>query len=293
MSGVRYSLNYVKTSDGITLDGAIAAPQRKTKSVILWIHGLGGNFYSGRLRLHELARGALRNNVALASFNTRGHNTVASFHKNHGRLLAGAGLENFKDCLKDISAIIRYLKSKGLSNVYLVGHSTGANKALYYLYKTSDRQIKGLALVAPLSDVAVEKRAAGKKFSQKLLRAKKYLSGYRHWPLPKNFSKKIMSASRYLSLANPGSPEDVFPYHNPNASWKELKSLRVPLLVVLGDKDHYAKPWQPKKILKIFEEKTPNKKMFSGMLINGAGHSFVKREKELAAAILRWTTKNC
>ena len=45
------------------------------------------------------------------------------------------------------------------------------------------------------------------------------------------------SARRYVSLYKPGQAEDVFPYYRPGARWPALRSVRVPVAVIIGGRD--------------------------------------------------------
>lgn len=174
-----FELRNVKTSDGITLVGALAAPKRRTKTAALWVHGLTGSFYSNTGRLSAIAAALNKGDIALASFNTRGHDIATDFRKSKGKvkgktLIAGGSFEKFTDCVKDLKAIIQFLRREGYKNIYLVGHSTGANKVLYYLARTNDRRVKGLALVGPMSDMAIEKERLGTTFARHLQLVKEY-----------------------------------------------------------------------------------------------------------------------
>ena len=88
-----------------------------------------------------------------------------------------------------------------------------------------------------------------------------------------------------------GGSEDVFPYLNPRAKWKELKSIRVPLAVIFGSHDEYLdRP--AKKLVEISRSHAPLNKSFSGVIIKNADHGFRDKEKELAQQILRWVKSN-
>src|SRR6185503_14120367 len=46
-------------------------------------------------------------------------------------------------------------------------------------------------------------------------------------------------ARRYVSLYRPGQAEDVFPYYRPNARWTALRSVRLPVAAIVGERDEY------------------------------------------------------
>lgn len=272
----------VKTKDGLYLDGIVVHPGKKSKTALVWIHGLSSRFYSTQTAIKELSSLCQKNNIGFFKFNNRGHDLVVRGEKE----LIGSSFENFKDCIWDIKAVIGLAKSFGYKNIILSGHSTGANKVLYYMYKTRDRSVKGLILAGPINDVAAETARIGKK--KLLATIKQARKLYKKNPKSLIIQKgRIYSAGRYLSLYEPGWPEDVFPYNNPSANWKELKSICVPIAVILGERDEYLdRP--AKDLIKIFQKNATNTKSFFGTAIKGSSHSFIKKEKELAHNVVRW-----
>ena len=277
-------LTKIKTRDGIWLDGIVVEPKRKSKTALIWIHGLGSNFSRDQERTKELSLLCQKNGIGYFKFNTRGHDLAARGNKK--KKIIGAGFEKFEECILDIRAIILFAKKLDYKNIILAGHSTGANKALYYVYKTKDHRIKGLILCGAISDVPAGIQEYGlQKFTRGLLIGQKLLRKKSQSLMPLQFS--IMTPARFLSLYKAGSKEDVFPYHNQNSNWKELKSVKVPVAVIIGSHDQYLdRP--AKEFVSIFQKNATSTKSFSGIIIKGADHSFHKREKELADAIIHW-----
>ena len=291
-----FEFHSVKTSDGIILEGVLAAPPRRTKTAALWVHGLTGSFYSCSVRLSAIALALNKDGVALAAFNNRGHDVVVSFKRQEGKgktLIAGGALEVFSDCIKDMKATIQFLQREGYKNIYLIGHSTGANKSLYYMARTQDRRVKGLALLGPISDLATEKDRLGASFTRNLRRVQKYSRNNNpDWPMPDSLSKIVLGARRYLSLNNTASPEDVFPYHNPRASWSALKKVRVPLAIVIGENDQHLGKWRAADLIDVFADKAVATPEFTGAVVPRSNHSFTKTGKELAQVLAEWIREN-
>lgn len=127
------------TNDGVALHGAFyAAPtearersrsSRPVDAVIAW-HGVGGNFYSGRLftafREPFQTRG-----VALLCANTRGHDLMYTAIAGGKLQRLGAAYEIVDECRYDLVAWVNWLKQRGFSRIGLLGHSLGAIKAIY------------------------------------------------------------------------------------------------------------------------------------------------------------------
>lgn len=274
----------IKTHDGISLHGVVVHPSKKSGMALVWVHGLGSSFSLGYNRIAEMTRRVSASGMAFFAFDTRGHHLVA-YGEEKGPLL-GAGFEHFEDCIRDIRAVIGHAKKLGVSRIILAGHSTGANKALYYLYKTRDPAVRGLILAGAVSDIAAGRKkfgpaglARGVALAQKIVRKNsKEL-------MPQKYG--IFTAQRFLSAFRQGSTEDVFPYLNPKAGWKELKSIRVPLAVIFGSRDAYlTRP--ASQLLNIFRTHALSTKSFTGAIITGADHGFKGKEKELTRTIISW-----
>jgi len=282
------SLTSIKTRDGIRLDGIVVEPKPKSKTALIWIHGLTSYFYSSPDLVKELSARCRQNGIGYFKFNTRGHDVVVRGQGKHK--LLGTVYEKFEDCAHDISAMIRHAKRMGYAKIVLAGHSTGANKAAYYLYKTRDRSVKGVILLGAVNDIAAERNRVGKTEFQKTVGLAQKL--YKRNPLALFTSRGyIFTARRALNLFTPGAAEDVFPYYNPKAAWKELKTVRPPLAVIFGSRaETLDRP--AKNLIGIFRAHAAWTKSFSGIIIKGADHSFVKKEKELSRAIIRWIKSN-
>jgi len=293
-------LTQIKTHDGVRLDGIYVKPRQKSKipkryapgsrrqsrlgTALIWLHGLTSYFHSSQTLTKELSSRCRNAGIGYFKFDTRGHDLVTRGGGKHA--LLGTLFEKFEDCTYDIRAMINYARHLGYRKIILAGHSTGANKAVYYIYKTKDRAVKGIVLMGGLNDIIAEKKRVGKKEFGRIVRITKRL--YKKDPSSFFMSKgSLYTARRSMSLHTPGSDEDVFPYYNAKARWKELKSIRIPLAVIFGSRDEYLdRP--AKDLIEIFCSNAPRAKQFRGVIIKGAGHSFTKKEKELSQSIITW-----
>lgn len=273
------------TKDGIPLEGIAVFPKRKAKTAILWLHGLSSRFSSGMTLMKELSNQTAKNKIGYFKFNSRGHDIAA-----RGKLsLVGGGFERFEDCVLDIRAQVRFIKKLGFDRIILAGHSTGANKALYYQSKTRDRAVKGIILIGPISDIVVDvlKKGSEKKRNQGLALARRLKKNpYALMPFPYG----LLTARRYWSLFHPGEHEDTFPYYDPKGNWDALRRLRVPVAVIIGSRDEYLDR-TPQNFIAAFQANARLTKRFSGVTIKGADHGFRKKEKELSASILKFIKK--
>lgn len=273
-------LTSIKTRDGIILEGIAVLPKRKTKTALIWLHGLSSRFSSGQKVMQEVSNACQHACIGYFKFNTRGHD-VAFLANNK---IIGGGFERFEDCVHDIHAMIRHARKLGFSDIILAGHSTGANKSLYYCHKTKDKSVKNLILLGAISDiVALRKKMGIKKFTKAYAIAKRLRKDSKAL-MPTQYG--LFSARRFWSLCHIGEKEDVFPYYDNKRKWKVLKSIRMPVAVIIGSRDQYLDR-APASYLATFKRHALLTKRFHGIIIKNANHGFHRREKEVANEIIK------
>ncbi len=98
----------------------------------------------------------------------------------------------------------------------------------------------------------------------------------------------LVDAQRFLSLYMPDSIEQsIFSYFDESKTPRALRAMRVPMLVLLAEKDEYAdRPAQ--KIAAWFEKHT--RAPLKTMVIPRVRHSFKGGEKEIGRVIRSWIT---
>lgn len=129
----------VTTHDRVTLHGAIARPiendlERTDEAppidaVICW-HGVGGNFYSGRL-FPALRQSLDSQGIAFLYANTRGHDLMYTALAGGKLKRLGAAFEIVDECRHDFNAWVDWLSERGYRRIGILGHSLGAIKAIY------------------------------------------------------------------------------------------------------------------------------------------------------------------
>ncbi len=131
--GVLVDLVQTTTRDGVRLDGAYQeAPGRPQipLDAICFVHGTGGNFYGSTL-FDALAERLLALGVGVLRVNTRGHDGISTALTAKGGRRQGAAYEVADDCRHDLAAWLGWLRQRAGPRVGLLGHSSGAVKALY------------------------------------------------------------------------------------------------------------------------------------------------------------------
>ncbi len=273
----------IQTPRNVLLNGILLGPS-KPNTVIVWVHGLGSSLFSKR----AIAELLVDKTTAVLLFNNRGHDVVARVgHVTRKKgLMAGAAHEVFTDCVDDIEGAVNFARKMGVKRVYIAGHSTGCQKSIYWAAKKR-RGVKGIILLAPVSDWAAETYLKGKK---KLVRVEKVARSYvaqgqRHRLLPPEVWPDILDAQRFLSLCTPTSVEEIFTYAQPGKNPRILGSIKIPVLVLWAQKDEFAdRP--AKEIAHWFD--TNIRALHSVIVIPKVGHSFKGGEKAVVTHIRRF-----
>ena len=280
--GVPVSLVRIATRDGVWLDGAVAEPRGRRRAALVWVHGLGSVFSSGQPLTRALSTRLNAEGVAFFKLNNRGHDVVAG----RGRLLAGAAFERFGQSVEDIRTMIAFARRCGYRRVVLAGHSTGANKVLYYAARARDRRVAGIILLGPVSDVAAEaKRVGARELGRRVTIAQRIARRDPDGLVPRAWG--FWSARRYISLYRPGEVEDVFPYYRANARWTAFRAVRLRVAAILGSRDEFLdRPAQ--EAIESFRRNAIRARSFTGLVVPRARHGFQGHERELADLVGRW-----
>ena len=298
---MKYELCQTMTKDGLALQGLLAESQRKGRTAAVWIGGLTSRATNNPERTAALAKTFTAHGIAFAVWDTRGHSAVTWFRR-HGRkaargkyFLAGTAFERFEDSVRDIAAVISFLKKRGYRKIFLLGHSTGANKAAYYIQKKGGRGLAGIGLIAPISDIPGIRKKLGRRYERALRTAEKWFKeGKGDELLPRAvIGGDFYSARRFRSIATLGEHEDTFPYYGAKRAFPWTRYVRLPILTVLPGADlHADRPVTD--ILATFAKQIP-KKYFSGRIIPRADHGFSGKKHTLALArtITNWILSSC
>lgn len=264
----------------------------KPKQVIIFIHGLSGSAF-----WTSLPEAFVDKDTAVVTFGNRGHDKIARIHrldhtkKGYHSVTVGQAHEVFTDCVDDIQGVIDFVRGAGVRDIYLAGHSTGCQKSVYYASrKGNQKNIKGIILLAPLSDYA---GAVKSDKNGQLAKATKIARGLvkrgkKHDLLPADLTQGPIDAQRFLSLYTPESAEEIFTYALPKKNSKVFRSIQLPTIVFLAGDDEYGD--RPAgDIAKWFRSQTRSKR-FSSHIIPDAMHGFRGKEKRIANFVHKWLT---
>ena len=292
MATVGVSLENIITKDRIPLAGALFEPEKKTNVAAIWLGGLTSRFYGSLDRTKILAQAFTREGIALAIFNHRGSGTVTEANKviknQKKHVILGTAFEVFEQCTDDIEAYVAWLRRRGYRKIILLGHSTGANKAAYYYYRTKGRGLVGIGLLGAVSDIPPFKKEFGARFAKALEWSRAAVKKGRSRELmPETLSRgAIWTAQRFLSLVAEGMNEDTFPYYDPSRAFYWTKNINIPFAVVMGERDEFAYRPMP-EIVDVFKKNIPAHYLTT-KIIARADHGFGDTEKQLASFLIGW-----
>lgn len=274
----------IPTPKGVLLNGLWFGP-KKPRRLVIWVHGLGSSAFT---KLDIVDR-LIDAHTAVLTFNNRGHEKISRLRTARASKSrrSGAAHEVFTDCIDDIEGAINFAK-RTARHIYLAGHSSGCQKSAYWAAKRG-RGVRGIVLLAPVSDYSAESMAQGTRTLEKAERvARRFVrDGRKHELLPESIWKWpwIADAQRFISLYSGKSAEEIFTYWDEKRNPAILKKIRKPILVLLAEKDEYAKGLTP-RMADWFRRSIRAKHHVA--VIQGAPHSFRGSEKLVAREIRKF-----
>jgi len=287
----KYQAVQFLTPNGVSLFG-LWSKTSETRLVFIFVHGLGGSVFSSGFSAFAEAIGK---DASLFIFNNRGHDIVSKYKIGIGEEekinLGGAGLENFADCADDIAGAVSFVLSQGTTEVVLVGHSTGCQKAIFYLSRIENPKVSKVILLAPISDLACVSTVAPSEIFKKAFSTAKQQSreGKGGSLLSESVWPQIMSADRFLSLYTKESDEEIFCYGFPDKKPDVFRSVKIPILAVFAGADEHS-PTPAEKIARWFSDNFSNKASKS-VIIPEAKHNFKGYESVLGKEIQQWLSR--
>ncbi|PIV70989.1 hypothetical protein COW57_02095 [Candidatus Roizmanbacteria bacterium CG17_big_fil_post_rev_8_21_14_2_50_39_7] len=283
------------TPDKLVLPGLWFGPD-KPQRVIIFIHGLSSNAFSG----HDLVLPLVDASTTVITFNNRGNGKIVRMKKvdkrkkrGYSSRILGETHEVFTECVEDVQGAVDYVEAQGESEIYLVGHSTGSHKSVYYVSrKNNQKRIKGVVLLSPLSDYADALHQDKNKTLPRVVTYAKDLvqQGKAHELLPLTIWPMMHDAQRFLSLYTPNSEEEIFCYCQANKIPTTFRKIIIPQLVVLGEKDEFRN--RPIKKIEHWFEKNIRSKVNRIVIIPNATHSFFNHEDEVVHHIKAFIQNN-
>jgi len=283
------------TSDGITFKGLLSEPAKKSKRIVIHIHGIASSFYFNDF-YQEMHNKYSENGIAFLVGQNRGSNAVQQFLSTEGIKTIGNAYELFEDCVKDIQSWIDFAKSLGYEEIWLQGHSLGPSKIVHYLYESSGNDISGLILISPSEMNGLVHDSEGQQdFDILYPEAKKLVAQGDGRSLLSNllWGEIILSANTFLNMFEDGSNASIFNFKRPELGWEKVESISIPVLAITGTKDDGIVPvMDPYISMDILKDRLKKSPRVSTIVLDGADHSFNGYEKIITSTVIEFVKHN-
>lgn len=286
----------IETADQLRLPGMFFAAEGKVAAIFL--HGTGGSsvFYSADRQL-PLAEALQEVGVSYLAFNNRGAHPVQRLHQGKEKVNFGSAYEQIEDCVADIEAAMAWLRQRGYEDVYLIGHSSGANKICVYDYLTVVPAARGYVLLGGGDDTGLYYQQFGReRFHSLLKKAKEKVEGGlgRELLREPELGEYLLSYQAFYDVANPDGLYNIFPFvaeatGEPKAAkplFREFSGLQRPVLVVYGEQDEYCLRGGTYAVSVLERFAPAGDTSFS--VLHDTDHGFTGKERILAETCAHW-----
>ena len=290
------------STDKLKLPGLVHAPDKPTKRAAIWLHGMGDNgvFYNPD-RINALGKALTDRGITLLSFNNRGAHDkkMLSIDGSDTQYIGGTHYERIRDCVYDIDGAVAYLKDKKYTELYLLGHSTGANKVCVYNQKTAQNPFSKYVLASPGDDVGGQYQEMGEiAFNKTLALAKDMATSDPLAVMPEDSGMYPFSAQSAYDMMNPNGNYNTFPFYEvatkrlgSKALFEAYRKIRIPTLVVFGENDEYAGSAGSVSDALIMLEDNTHESIVDDcgfLTIAGADHGFHGAYELFASSVASW-----
>lgn len=281
----------VTTRDGLRLDGALrtppeATPKKLNLDAVLFLHGVGANFYTSGT-LDGIAPRFMNLGLPVLAVNTRGHDQVYSASAGFGRRLQGAGFEIVDECRHDVAAWVQFLAERGHERILLLGHSLGAIKAVYSQVHEPLPAIAALVAMSPprLSHRAFLQSPQSETYFAALSQAEQMQQAGRgdelflaQYPFP-----LMITAASYLDKYGPGERYNIIRFAD---------QLPVPSLFLYGSKEVTPGNGPFAGLPEALQDLKNSRAALDVAIVSGGDHFYSGVFESLAEEILSWLEDN-
>ena len=291
---IKISLHKIYSTDGIELDSILFEPRKKTKKIIIHVHGKEGHFIQNHFVV-IMGNSYPLSGYAFLTFNNRGHDYMADLIKKTSTgyiwQQGGSMFDILEHALFDIQGVIDYIQALGYTDITLRGHSLGPHKICYYIVNTPNPSVLRLILFTT-ADVRYQFDSSVPDWQKYSLIAKRMIDegkGQDLMPI-RLWSNCPISASSFWNYTNPDTNCFVFNGTHPEKEYKNFNKITLPILVVNPEHD-VATGIRQEKALQLIKERSISKHIETHM-IKDAVHNFLGKENELVALITTWLKKS-
>jgi pimeloyl-ACP methyl ester carboxylesterase len=236
----RLDLILVETEDKVALNGLLWEPQKASDSLVVMVPG---------------------GTTGAAFFPVHDYSPLASSLTDHGYAFLLCNLRaaynnpyaEYSDAVKDITAFVAYAKSRGYARIAILGISLGGARMAQYVAERNDPAVKAVGFIASIPSPYLEFQirtsdADKRRLEDALSHARELIAqgkgqepvAFQNW-FPNGLA--IMGTAKWL-ISFFGAPSDA----GTPSSVEYGPNIKVPALVIHGDKDDLALPPNAQKI---------------------------------------------
>jgi pimeloyl-ACP methyl ester carboxylesterase len=288
-----------EATDGVALSGLLFEPAKRTRRALMFLHGTGGASIFDSRRTNLLAPEILARGIAWFPFNNRGSHVVRRLRKRTRSVAGGMAHELIRDCVHDIEGAVRELRRRGYRELYLAGHSTGANKVAVYASRKPRNPIRRYILLGGGDDTGLLYEHLGaRRFRSAIETASaKIRGGDGDRFVPGSLSPLPMTWRAFYDQANPDGDYNVFPFlevlRNVRLSrkprFRHVRAIRKPALFLYGDRDEYCYG-NVGACVRVLADAVGRRPNLEIAVVKDADHGFTGREGVLGSVIADWLT---
>ena len=275
-----------QAADGVRLHGALFTNDSVPGNdiAVIGTHGSGGCFYTS-------VTGFL-----CPALPSHGYPALSMNLRCHDRFYASS---IFEDCEKDLAAGVQFMKEQGYKRIVLFGHSLAVTQILYYMARSQEPAVVGLALSAGHDDL----RGVSWTYWDKVVDD------------PRAEYERVLAECRELVAEGDGARLIIIPWWRPDpklnlrqqyreTAAQTFVSYRAPesncnasafmpqvttpsLFISHSVVDTAASP----EMMKRLRQLATNARFTDEMEIEGSGHFYVGYEDQLIDAVSGWIDK--
>jgi len=189
--------------------------------------------------------------------------------------MKGAAYERFEDCIYDLDAWFSFLKD--YEDVYVIAHSLGCNKIVYYLQDHQPSHLKKIILLAPQDNVNFPKLPMHEGMLDEA--TKNIKTGQADKLLTKKLlGGCVISSQTYYDLITNPKINNI-PYKTSNGDMSALEKIVYPTLAIIGSKEDEKANEYMQKIANTLPAG-------QSAVVPDANHVFKNQEKALSDTVI-------
>jgi pimeloyl-ACP methyl ester carboxylesterase len=301
MTIIRPELVHFEATDRLILPGLLFEPKRPSGTAAVWLHGNGDASIFYAERTNPLAEAFVRRGIAFFPFNNRGAYLAKRLSRSGSRrrkdVIRGTGYEKIAEAVHDIEGAIGFLGDRGHRRIFLLGHSSGANKICVYHYRRRENGVAGYVLLGGADDMGLYHEQWGtRRFLAMLALAKERIRQRRGSEIaPLHLTPFPISWTSLHDTINPEGEYNIFPFLGAmrgerlsrKSPFREFRAINKPTLVAYGGEDQFCFD-DVEGCVRILKGEVDGRKEFTFRILEDADHGFHGREEDLGRMIVQW-----